>query len=217
MTYKYKEIMGWRFPESDGPFSVFCIKNNKTPDHYQKKPREKSLKYVKNFGIAIDIGAHIGMWSKDLIEKFDHVIAFEPNPEYVEYYKYNLSDYSNYTIHNVGLGAENKDAFLKDVSIDNNSGALQVSETTGIPIKILRLDFFELTNIDYIKIDVEGYEQNVLLGAEQTLKRCRPVVILEANRNSKTFDKKRSSKDILNKFGATLKEVCGKEQIYTWY
>jgi hypothetical protein len=45
--------------------------------------------------------------------------------------------------------------------------------------KITRLDSLEFPVVDYIKIDCEGFEYRVLQGAEQTIRRCRPVVVIE--------------------------------------
>jgi hypothetical protein len=45
--------------------------------------------------------------------------------------------------------------------------------------QITKLDSLNIDNVDYIKIDCEGYEYRVLRGAEGTIKRCRPVVVIE--------------------------------------
>jgi hypothetical protein len=44
------------------------------------------------------------------------------------------------------------------------------------------LDSFELADVDLIKIDCEGYEENVLRGAEQTIRRSQPVICVEQKR-----------------------------------
>ena len=45
--------------------------------------------------------------------------------------------------------------------------------------QIIRLDNLNIADVDYIKIDCEGFEYRVLQGAEQTIKHCRPVVVIE--------------------------------------
>jgi hypothetical protein len=52
-------------------------------------------------------------------------------------------------------------------------------------IDIRSLDDFELAKIDFIKIDVEGFETDVLLGAAQTIERCKPVILIEVFENSR--------------------------------
>ena len=48
-------------------------------DHYQESQRNRSLAQVLDWRLAIDIGANIGLWSRDLSEYFDKTICFEPN------------------------------------------------------------------------------------------------------------------------------------------
>jgi len=46
-------------------------------------------------------------------------------------------------------------------------------------IQMVTLDSLDLGPIDYIKIDCEGYEQNILLGAQHTITHNRPIVVIE--------------------------------------
>jgi hypothetical protein len=45
--------------------------------------------------------------------------------------------------------------------------------------QVYRLDDLDLDEVDYIKMDCEGYEYRILQGAEATIKRCRPIVVVE--------------------------------------
>jgi hypothetical protein len=49
------------------------------------------------------------------------------------------------------------------------------------------LDSFSLPNVSFIKIDCEGYEPFILAGAEQTIKKCRPVILMENKNYSKKY------------------------------
>ena len=50
----------------------------KSGGEYQWWVREESFKYVTKWRTAIDVGACIGLWTRDMVEKFDYVHAFEP-------------------------------------------------------------------------------------------------------------------------------------------
>ena len=59
---------------------------------------------------------------------------------------------------------------------ENLPGAEELIE---IEAELKPLDDFALGGVDFIKIDVEGHEVEVLLGAAATIERCRPMVLIE--------------------------------------
>ena len=73
---------------------------------------------------------------------------------------------------------------------------------SGVPMRTL--DSFGLQNVDYIKLDVEGFELFVLEGARETLLRCRPVVTVEQKAHgTRYFNVERhASVDFLKSLGA---------------
>jgi len=48
---------------------------------------------------------------------------------------------------------------------------------------MVTLDSLDLQDVDYMKLDVEGWEANVIVGAEQTIKAFRPVIMVEQKRD----------------------------------
>ncbi len=67
-----------------------------------------------------------------------------------------------------------------DYDAPNNFGGLPVHQVTeGDPVACVPLDAWDLPRVDFLKIDVEGMERDVLTGAEQTIARCRPVIMAE--------------------------------------
>jgi hypothetical protein len=48
------------------------------PAEYQYQVRDRSMNYVKQRGVALDIGANVGLWSRSLCKNFRTVLAFEP-------------------------------------------------------------------------------------------------------------------------------------------
>jgi FkbM family methyltransferase len=173
------EQYGWFFPDIEKHFPEMLAKNISKggPSEYQQPVRLRSLGHVKNRRTALDIGANVGLWSRDLVKHFDQVIAFEPVAMFRECLQRNVSA-SNLTIQSVALG--DSDGQVNMIITEGNTGHTHVDPTSrGGDTTIIRLDRLELVNVDYIKIDCEGFEYRVLQGAKETIQRCRPVVVIE--------------------------------------
>jgi len=143
----------------------------------QIKQRQLSLDHCEGRGIALDIGARFGEWCRHLGQEFDHVFAFEPRWKWLPLLAKNV-DTSNVTIYPCGLGAHY--GFIG--SMQGNSITKTIKYSGDIlegRMPILPLDHFKLRNVDYIKIDVDGYELDVLHGAIKTIKISKPVIVIE--------------------------------------
>ena len=73
-------VGGWYLPSGEKHFTHYLLEAKKSqfPMEYQKIQRDKSITYVENFNTAIDIGACVGFWSRDLCKIFNKTICFEP-------------------------------------------------------------------------------------------------------------------------------------------
>ncbi len=173
------ESHGWWFPDAEDHFPKMLAKSVSKggPTEYQYQVRRRSLDYVKQRRVALDIGANVGLWSRDLVRHFTHVIAFEPVAMFRECLERNVFA-KNLKIYPTALG--DQEGMISMIITEGNTGHTHVdpnSQNGDTEIKLL--DSLELPVVDYIKIDCEGYEYRVLRGAEQTIKRCRPVVVIE--------------------------------------
>jgi FkbM family methyltransferase len=147
---------------------------------------------VNKENIVLDVGANIGCTAILLGDLAQIVYAFEPSPTTFNFLQKNTerSGLQNITIHNLGLGSEAGE-FSLTYSPDNRSGGFVsnhtktggsfVTETIAIQPLDGIFDSLLLPGLDFIKIDVEGYEGNVINGARRTLSSYRPVVVLELN------------------------------------
>jgi len=74
-----REFMGWWFPDIESHFPKMIKKNvdKGGPAEYQQPVRLRSLAHVKNKRVALDVGANVGLWSRDLVAHFDRVIAYD--------------------------------------------------------------------------------------------------------------------------------------------
>jgi FkbM family methyltransferase len=149
---------------------------------------------IKDGSIVIDAGANIGVFSVKVAHEnsSSKIYSFEPTPRTFDALKRNTETYPNISIFNLGLGDEVTE---KKITIwDNFSGSNTIGGTAspeyGAPdrvenIKITTIDEVAkgLSRVDFIKMDTEGYEANILKGAAETIKRWRPIIAMSSYHN----------------------------------
>jgi FkbM family methyltransferase len=145
-------------------------------------PNEALIQLAKQFltsdSIAVDVGAHIGTFALGLSTSSGKVIAFEPAPSTYELLVRNsTSNNASIDARNKGLASAVGRASVKGRNADNAGAQTLVS---GGDIVVSTLDE-EIERADFIKIDVEGMEEEVLRGAERLIAVHRPVVQFEVN------------------------------------
>ena len=160
-----------------------------------KMTGEKSfIELIKNeIELSLDIGANIGEYTKLLLLNTNcKVVSFEPLPEaFKELQKIELEFKDRLDIHNIAIGAENGklDLFYgnhksEKASLIPNLEKLSFvgsSNKNKILVEVKKLDYFEDyfkdKKIDFIKIDTEGFEYEVLKGAKKILNLHKPKFI----------------------------------------
>lgn len=134
-------------------------------------------------GTVLDIGANIGVMSQALAREGFDVIAFEPQKAVFDILKLNCPMIPCY---NVALGATNGKTNMPKVEYHKHGNFGGISCGSGeIEVELRTLDSFKFTNIGVIKLDVEGFEEQVLRGAMGTIRDSLPVIYLEADRADK--------------------------------
>jgi len=175
-----REFMGWYFPDIENHFPKMLEKNVSKggPAEYQQKVRLRSLDFAKQKRVALDVGANVGLWSRDLVKHFDKVIAFEPVEMFRECLAKNVTS-DRLWASPMALGDADMRATM--VITEGNTGHSHIdpNKVNQGDIQVVRLDNLNMEIVDYIKIDCEGYEYKVIRGAEQTIRRCRPIIVLE--------------------------------------
>jgi len=161
----------------------------------QQAQRDASLKYVKQWRVCLDIGSNIGQWTRPLAKRFKSVVCFEPNPNFRECFNKNIQE-KNVLLWPYGLSDKEHKA-----KQDFNSTVLH--EEDG-DIDCRTLDSFGLTNVDFVKIDVDGFEIPLLNGARETLSKNDPVINIEMKRDKRI--------DVVVKCESILKDLGYKFQ-----
>jgi FkbM family methyltransferase len=137
------------------------------------------LKYkVKSFNFVLDIGANVGNHSFyfSKICKANKIIAFEPDPNNSLIYNKNNPEA---TLIPIALSNYIGDCYFQNSS-PYNSGTGKIS-SEGNRVKVSTLDYFNLQDITFIKIDVEGEELKVLEGMVNTIKSSKPEMLIEVH------------------------------------
>lgn len=186
---------------------------------YQYHKLDRAMRYVKEWHTAIDIGAHVGLWSTHLVKRFTKVVAFEPSPEHCDCFARNLAHSLNLELFRIALGDSPGWGQLEIVSPGNTGSTHLIRDDTSGNILIRPLDDFNITNVGFIKIDVEGFELFVVRGGELLITRDKPVIIIEqkpkgmAERNGV---ERMAAVRLLESWGAKVVEEIVGDYILIW-
>ncbi len=174
------------------PFEDFFshLPNNEKIENFGKESRAEALKFCSQKRSVVDIGAHIGISVRHWATEFKNVYAFEPSVDHFDCLSRNTEDLKNLKSFNFALSNYNGSSKATYRSL-KNSGSFQLIDEnyvqpknekkirTLIDIDVKKLDSFTFDNIDLIKIDVEGWECEVIEGAMEIIKKHRPVLLIE--------------------------------------
>ncbi len=142
------------------------------------------LLHIKDTDIIYDIGANRGFYTKKFLTKatLGQVFAFEPVPENNQRISLLQAAYHNLSIYPIALGSD-RGAYPMSIGTDNlkaTSSLKTKKEDSDIVVSVETLDNIVAQNFfipNVIKIDVEGFELEVLKGMEQTIKNGQVCVI----------------------------------------
>lgn len=172
----------------------------------QQEHRTEALKFVKRWNNCIDIGSSVGMWTRELATRFKKVYCFEPNPIFIECFNKNITE-KNVELFQYGLSdKEHRASTKKQLTV------LQGVSDVG-PVVCKTLDSFNLKNINFIKIDVDGFEYRVLHGAMKTIRENSPIINIELKKD-KRFDTARKCRKLLRKLGYKFAKRIRHDEIW---
>lgn len=138
--------------------------------------------------VVLDIGANIGehtLYASQLVGTTGKVYSFEPNTRLADQVRESLkaNNSTNTTVYSFGLG-DAKNAKELFVNKNNIGGSSLIDQGRGDPHVTVQIEvgddvLVDVSKVDFIKIDIEGYEYNALKGLTKIIEKYKPAVILE--------------------------------------
>lgn len=191
---------------------------------YQIRKLRAALQWCRYRRVAVDVGAHVGLWSMQLARQFQAVHAFEPVTNFALCWHRNCADWDgeNAFLHDCALGSVSGRVTMRTPVLAGgiDSGGTHVDPTAEDgDVDLRSLDSFNLEQVDFMKIDCEGYEVQVLAGARATLERCRPCVIVEQKPHKLGENygiKGTPAVDFLRGLGAHLRTAISGDYVLSW-
>ena len=188
------EMYGYKFE-----LSIYDAIENRIQNGLYEWPEISIMKpFVFPGKTALDVGANNGVYSLVLSGDTSpanqgeyskgKVYAFEPHPENFKRLVKNINlnnKKNNIICHQIGLGDIKDTGYYRDADLSSNSGGygLNKSDSNGLKIETTTIDEFvtefSISNIGFIKIDVEGWEDKVLKGGNNSIKRYKPNMLIE--------------------------------------
>lgn len=148
--------------------------------------------FITPNSIVIEGGCHIGTHTIKLGMLAKHVYAFEPMPSSYNLLEknININELKNITVFEKGLSNTSNTAYFEWIPKDNPGGSGLSNNPMGKPlwikeeqnkheVELITIDSLNLDNLDFIKLDIEGYEKLAISGGMQTIKKYKPVITLE--------------------------------------
>ena len=136
--------------------------------------------YLNKFKNTLDIGAATGMYASHFAEHSKSVICFEAVPPVYEQLKKIKEKHNNVITHNLAVSNE---VGLLDFYVDDkrlsNSSFQNLVEGQKIQVETTTIDSLKLVDVGFIKVDVEGVELDVLVGANDTIEEYKPTCMVE--------------------------------------
>lgn len=143
---------------------------------------------IKNFRTCLDLGGHIGITSIRFAKYFEQVHAFEP--VHGKYFKKNTEEFDNITLHEHAV-ADYEGTVDMFINTKNSGGCAVVHEgiidylysknfvVESTPFPCKPIDYYNFENVDFIKIDVEGYNIPVINSMKKLLENNNPIMHIE--------------------------------------
>ena len=169
------------------------------------EPRDALYELIQEGMTVLDIGAHIGETLLNFAKRNQtgQVYGFEPNKESYDQAVYNISlnNFENIGLHQIAF-SDQREELVFNLPKNNNTASISMRKNgrPNLPkIQAITLDQFidqqQINQVDFIKIDVEGFEMDILKGGEDILRKHKPQLFIEINHYN------------LSKYNATAKEL----------
>lgn len=146
-------------------------------------------KLLKPGYVIFDVGANFGHYAitlADALQRDCKVYAFEPFPPNLERLRTNvrLNALENtIQVHAIGLADSVGSGHMTTRADNSGAATLAGGANGGFRVELTTLDSFcaqhRIEKLDFIKIDIEGYEEKLFLGGVRTIRRFAPLILIE--------------------------------------
>lgn len=176
-----------------------------------------ALNHCNETDTVVQAGGSYGIWPKILSDKFNKVYTFEPDPVSFECLARNVGASSHVMKFQMALGDFNGEVFIarKRLTEHHVSKELNASYINKYKKQItsrilcIMVDSLNLSNCDALMVDVEGYEFLALKGAMNTIKKYKPLVLVQRDPTDYKID------TFLESLDYVFKENASSDRIYT--
>lgn len=163
--------------------SYFCL----DPEH-----KRFVYPHVTEGMVVLDIGSNMGEMALNFALRTGSsgkVIGFEPVPENFNrcLYNFTINKFKHLCVEHVAIGQDAGTLYFDSMPLHNSGGAVlsKVPGEVSVSVRMTTVDSYvsdqKLSRVDFIKIDVEGFEMEVLSGAKSVLLKHRPTLCIEVN------------------------------------
>lgn len=140
--------------------------------------------------LSVDVGAADGTYTARMLLHSSRVVAFEPNPQACAQLRKQFQDTRLVSVENVALSDEPGIVEMRIPAdrpmlgtIEKNNLLPDSNHLQSIPVQRRTLDDYDFQPVGFLKIDVEGHEISVLNGAQKTIERNRPKLVIEVDKS----------------------------------
>lgn len=174
---------------------------------------DKCLEYTKGRKSVVQAGGNLGQWPIYLANIFDTVWTFEPSPINFQCLCLNTNGIENIIRIPLGLSYKNVVATLHEDLANCEGTYLEIGNGSTPLVSLDRV--YPIDNqLDLLLLDLEGMEEQAILGAENTIRSTYPTILLENRQFDRlTFDMIRLNKTLID-WGYELVATASKDLIY---
>lgn len=159
-------------------------------EHYEQKNKERLIDLLNEESVLFDIGANIGLYSVYFKNRYPGLVVHAFEPESLSHHCLSqtarLLGYRDFVINKLALGSQKEKLTLNYDPKNAGGHSLLRGRHRGQKteeVDVLRLDDYvrenQITRLDVIKMDVEGFEYSVMAGGLETIRRFRPAILFE--------------------------------------
>lgn len=176
----------WAALEAVHPAAFWRLRHRKCDDDGERELILAPL-LCSSDAVAVDVGSADGAYATRLCKRARRVIAFEAQPRLARRLAAVAKAESlKVQVENVALSDRSGSITLRvprhnygRATVEEGNALDDLTEIDHIEVPTRRLDDYDLDRVGFMKIDVEGHELSVLRGAEQTIRRGKPILLME--------------------------------------